>query len=105
MPPRKSVLAWAAVKTGVECRPEDMEANIERDLGPQPLKKILEKSRLSHHDLVVSSSKGLTHKMVSRGCKGRRLTKNVQQKVLEALNQASGETFGLEDLFNYKAIR
>jgi hypothetical protein len=43
----------------------------------------------------------MTHKMVSRACKGRRLTLNTQTKVLAALNQATGKNYSLRDLFNY----
>jgi len=39
--------------------------------------------------------------MVARGCKGRLLTKNVQSKLLRALNTASGNSYTLKDLFNY----
>jgi hypothetical protein len=43
----------------------------------------------------------MTHKMVSRACKGRRLTLNTQSKVLAALNRATGKNYSLRDLFNY----
>ena len=43
----------------------------------------------------------MTHKMVSRACKGRRLTPNVQAKVLHAVNAAAGKNYTLGDLFRY----
>lgn len=43
----------------------------------------------------------MTHKMVARACKGRRLTSNVQSKILRALNAATGERYAMPDLFNY----
>ncbi len=43
----------------------------------------------------------MTHKMVARACKGRRLTLNTQSKVLAALNRAAGKNYSLRDLFNY----
>jgi hypothetical protein len=43
----------------------------------------------------------MTHKKVSRACKGRRLTLNTPSKVLAALNRATGKTYTLPDLFNY----
>jgi hypothetical protein len=73
----------------------------ERDLGQQPLARLLTELGLKPHDLVAASTEQITHKMVQRGCKGRRLTRNVQGKLLRALNTASGNTYGLPDLFTY----
>jgi prephenate dehydrogenase len=78
-----------------------MNEGIERDLGPQPIAAILVKLNLKPHDLVAASTQQLTHKMVSRAAKGRRLTLNTQAKVLNALNLASGKNYSLNDLFNY----
>jgi hypothetical protein len=78
-----------------------MDDGIERDLGPQPIAEILAERNLKPHDLVAASTQQLTHKMVSRACKGRRLTLNAQSKVLNALNTAAGKNFSLRDLFNY----
>ncbi len=78
-----------------------MDDGIERDLGPQPIAAILAKLNLKPHDLVAASTQQLTHKMVSRACKGRRLTLNAQTKVLNALNAATGKYYSLKDLFNY----
>ncbi len=73
----------------------------ERDLGEQPLARLLMELGLKSHDLVAASTEQITHKMVARGSKGRRLTKNVQEKLLRALNAASGNTYVLADLFTY----
>lgn len=73
----------------------------ERDLGEQPLARLLTELGLKPHDLVAASTEQITHKMVQRGCKGRHLTRNVQGKLLRALNTASGNTYGLPDLFTY----
>jgi len=78
-----------------------MTEEIERNMGIQPIAGIMEAAGLKPHDLVVASSVQMTHKMVSRACKGRRLTPNVQGKVLDALNAATGKTYALTDLFNY----
>jgi hypothetical protein len=78
-----------------------MKEGIERDLGPQPIGKIMAERNLKPHDLVSASTQQLTHKMVSRACKGRRLTLNTQAKVLNALNLATGQNYSLRDLFNY----
>lgn len=81
---------------------EDMEAmESEHDMGPQPIAEILEKKNLKGHDLVAASTQQLTHKMVSRACKGRRLSHRVQVKVQTALNAATGENYKLRDLFTY----
>ena len=73
----------------------------ERDLGEQPLARLLTELGLKPHDLVAASTEQITHKMVSRGTKGRRLTRNVQGKLLRAFNTASGKTYALADLFTY----
>ena len=73
----------------------------ERDLGEQPLARLLTELGLKPHDLVAASTEQITHKMVSRGTKGRRLTRNVQGKLLRAFNTASGKTYVLADLFTY----
>ena len=73
----------------------------ERNLGPQPIERIMAELKLKTHDLVAASTEQLTHKMVSRACKGRRLSPTVKNKVLNALNTASGRNFTSHDLFNY----
>lgn len=78
-----------------------MQRDVERNLGEQPLVVILAEKGLKPHDLVENSTEQITHKMVNRGCKGRRLTRNVQHKLLRALNKATGENYSLRDLFNY----
>ena len=78
-----------------------MEQDFERDLGEQPLARLLTELGLKSHDLVAASTELITHKMVQRGCKGRRLTKNVQGKLLRAFDKATGETHKLTDLFTY----
>ncbi len=78
-----------------------MNQEIERDLGEQPIARILREHNLKPHDLVAASAVEMTHKMVARACKGRRLTLNTQGKVLAALNRATGKSYSLRDLFNY----
>jgi hypothetical protein len=78
-----------------------LEQDLERDLGEQPLARLLTELGLKSHDLVAASTEQITHKMVQRGCKGRRLTKNVQRKLLRAFDKATGETHKLTDLFTY----
>ncbi len=78
-----------------------MTTETERDLGEQPLARIMGERGLKPHNLVAASGEQLTHKMVSRACRGRRLTPHVQEKILRALNRATGQGFSLQDLFNY----
>ncbi len=78
-----------------------MSTDIERNLGEQPISKIITASGLKTHDLVANSDEQLTHKMVSRAMKGRRLTQRVQIKVRDALNNVTGKSYSLKDLFTY----
>ena len=74
---------------------------IERNLGEQPLAGLMADLNPSAHALVEASSEQITHKMVSRAVKGRRLTPNTKGKVLRAFNAASGRDDTVNDLFNY----
>ena len=77
--------------------------DMERNLGEQPLAALMLEHKLSPKDLVDASPDQMTHKMISRGTKGRRLTPNTMGKVLRALNAASKSSYALADLFNYTA--
>jgi len=74
----------------------------ELELGTQPLDKIMEERGLKNHDLVAASKDGLTHKQVQKGRKGRRLTRHIQDKIVEALAVCAGESYRLDQLFNYR---
>ena len=77
---------------------EDMEK------GVQPLDTLLTELNLENHTLVEVSKEQLTHRMVAKGRKGRRLTANAQHKILNALNAlVPDKEFSLSDLFNYNA--
>jgi hypothetical protein len=82
-----------------------MTIDTERNLGEQPIAQIMLEHSLKPHDLVANSAEHLTHKMVSRACKGRWLTPNVQAKLLKALAKATGKAYTLADLFTYAAPR
>ena len=72
------------------------------DLGVQPIDELMTKLGLSNADLVKASTEMLTFKMVQKARKGRRLTLNVQQKILNAVRAARPENnIALQDLFNY----
>jgi hypothetical protein len=78
-----------------------MTDNNENNLGVQPFAGIMITHELKPNDLVCNSTEQLTHKMVSRGVKGRRLTPHIQRKILNALNKALGKEYIMKDLFNY----
>ena len=75
--------------------------NNEYDLGLQPIAGLMAKHGLKPHDLVRNSTQQLTHKMVGRAVRGRRLTQNIQLKIMNAMNKAAGKEYELSELFNY----
>lgn len=77
--------------------------NPEMDMGPQPLAEILDELGLKSADLVKASGEHLTHKVVRKGCKGRKLTHRAQCKILNALNALVGEenSYTRDAIFNY----
>ncbi len=80
--------------------PADPEPD-DRNHGLQPIAGLLTHHGLKSQDLVAASTEQITYKMVTRGCKGRRLTNNVQSKLQRALNKATNANYRLADLFNY----
>lgn len=78
-----------------------MGANLERNLGEQPLAGLLAAGRLTARSLVEAAPEFITFKMVSRAVRGRRLTPRAQRKILEALAAATGKTYAIRDLFTY----
>jgi len=79
-----------------------MNTGIERNLGEQPIARIMAEQGLKAGDLVAASTELITHKMVSRACKGRWLTSHVRLKIRNALNLASGKEYCLDNLFTYQ---
>ena len=86
------------------------------DRGVQPLDALMTKLGLSNHALVAASTEQLSHKVVQKARKGRRLTCKAKTKILNALHAAlqdrraspdSGRAalpelkFAHRDLFNY----
>jgi hypothetical protein len=72
------------------------------DLGLQPLDALMTKHGLSNHALVAASTEQLSHKVVQKARKGRRLTIRAKDKILKALYNALPEQkFAHRDLFNY----
>jgi len=78
-----------------------MNNEIQRELGEQPIAKIMAEYGFKSNDLVSSSTEQITHKMVARAAKGRRLNLKIQYRLLNALNKAAGKQYTLKDLFNY----
>jgi hypothetical protein len=78
-----------------------MDNKIQRDLGEQPIAKIMAEYGFKPHDLVSNSTEQITHKMVSRALKGRRLNLKIQYRILNALNKAAVRAYTLKDIFNY----
>ena len=73
-----------------------------RELGVQPLDGIMARLALTNADLVRVSTEQLTHKMVAKGRKGRRISMKIKMKIVKALNLASPEEkFTPKALFNY----
>jgi len=72
-----------------------------RNLGKQPIAQIMEDHDLNTQNLVSVSTEQLSYKMVSRACKGRRLTTNVKSKVRNALNESTGKKYSMKELFTY----
>ena len=102
-----------------------MEDSLIRDLGLQPLDAILDEIGLNNHQLVALSTEQLTHKQVQKARKGKRISVNIQRKILRARNASpvpsapaapeeegdTGEeepvapekkTYDLKELFNYR---
>ena len=73
----------------------------DRNLGVQPLDGIMSELDLGAHDLVAGSTEQITHKMVTRARKGRKLNRRVQFKIVNALNNIAEKEYSLKDLFNY----
>ncbi len=72
-----------------------------RQMGEQPLAKLLREKGVSRHDLVLAAPGEVTHKLVKRAETGRRLTAHSKNLVLRAWNRATGENRPMSDLFSY----
>jgi hypothetical protein len=76
--------------------------NLPNEFGLQPFDKILVELNLQNHDLVAASTEQITHKMIAKARKGRRITRHVQIKILNALNTVQDKhVFTLNEIFNY----
>lgn len=67
---------------------------------PRPLESLMTQLNLTNHDLVAASTEQLTHKMVAKGRKGKKLTPNIQHKIWSALKTVRPEVaVTLKELF------
>ena len=73
------------------------------EAGVQPLDGLMTELGLSNHDVVTAAGVNvLTHKVVAKARRGRKLTRRAQDKIVAALNaKAAGRTFRREDCFSY----
>ena len=83
-----------------------------RDHGTQPLDEMMERWKLTNHELVDTSTEQLNHKQMQKARKGRQMTLPMMQKVARAFNIAIWNRLGKEEkevyfeymhrhLFNY----
>ena len=75
---------------------------IQLNVGVQPLDKLMNKNGWNNNFLVEKSPNSLTHKQVRKARKGRRLTTNIQLKILEVVNICcKPKVLKINDLFTY----
>lgn len=85
---------------------DDGTPRLERNLGTQPIEDVMTTHSLKNHDVMQMNRGGLTHKMVQKARKGRRLKPGIKVRVTDALNAAlrqKGEErqYAVKELFNY----
>jgi DNA-binding Xre family transcriptional regulator len=109
-----STLARSAATVHRELNPGNPKAlndssrplsDLEMDVGVQPLDALMIRLGLTNRDLVArAAGTGLTHKQVAKARRGRRITLNIQDKILRALNSMPGDRapFRREECFTYK---
>ena len=96
---RAAVSTAARVERNIASEPDPPRA---RDLGEQPLARLMAERGLKPSDLVDASTEQITHKMVTRALKGRRLTANTMGKIRRAWNSAAQSDLEQGELFNYE---
>ncbi len=67
------------------------------NFGPQPLEEVMRRFNLTAAQLVEASTEQLSFKMIQKGRKGRRLTPNVQKKILNALRKVLAVTAAVDN--------
>ena len=69
------------------------KADLPIECGIQPIDALMEEYSLKNNDLVAASTQQLSHKMVGKARKGRRISKSLQRKVIDAFNTACHKKF------------
>jgi hypothetical protein len=81
------------------------KSTLERELGTQPLDTLMEEYSLRNQDVVSALPfLQLSHKVMGKARKGRRISRKLQAKVTQAFNAAIPEDCPrctTKDLFNY----
>lgn len=78
------------------------ESNSEAVPGPHPIDAVMTQRGISNAYLVGASTEQLTFKMVQKARKGKRLTPNVQRKILSAFQALDpAGKWNLKRLFNH----
>ena len=72
------------------------------EFGPQPIAEIMRARGVTPAQVVAATDAQLTFKVVSKACKGRRLTPHMQDKVTRALNAALSAAYTSSELFTYR---
>ena len=74
------------------------------DAGVQPLDTLMTALGVTNHDLVEAAGvNALTHKMVAKGRRGRKLTLRTQEKIVAALRiRLDGRMVSREECFSYR---
>ena len=76
---------------------------MENENSPQPLDTLMTQLGVTNADLVNASTEQLSFKMVQKGRKGRRLSPNIQDKILTALLKVKPDLkTRRRDLFRYE---
>jgi hypothetical protein len=88
---------------------ESKENGNERNMGTQPMDALMTEHEMNNHELLSASPLPMSHKAVQRARKGRRLTRHMQRRMVEAFNLALFKrgadkvpSFTMEQLFNYR---
>ncbi len=77
-------------------------SEIQREMGEQPIARLMAEHGLKASDLVEASDEQLTHKMVARAQRGRRLTPNAMGKIRRAWALATEGELREAQLFDYR---
>ena len=93
---------------------ESKENGNERNMGVQPMDGLMTQHEMNNHELLAGSPDPMTHKAVQRARKGRRLTRHMLRRMVEAIDrgatiEASGEhaslTYGAAGSYVARLVR